>query len=462
MTNRAPRIAAVTVLLVAAAVLAVVLLSGSDPYRVTARIQSASQLVKGNEVTVAGQRIGQVEDIRVSDDSMAELVLAIEDSEYTPVRRGTRAVVRQLSLSGQANRYVDLQLGGAGGAAIANGGTIEAVDVAAAVELDEIFDIFDSDTRPQIKRTIQAFDEFNAGRTDEANAALQYLNPALASTTRLFGELTEDRTQLERFIVQTSRLTGDLAARDEDLAGLVRNLGTTMNALAIERDDLGEAVERLPQFMRRTNSTFVNLRATLDDLDPLVEDAKPVVRNDLRPLFDQLRPFARDAAPTLRDLSQTIEATGRDNDLIDLLETQPALDQIATREAQRNGKQRPGAFTEIQRASKGAVPQISFLRPYANDLVGWFDDFSTSGMYDALGSFSRAGLQLNGFTLDPSLGNLLPVPPELRRQLFGANLVTGRNNRCPGSMERRAPDGSNPFKPSPDYPCDETHVPVGR
>jgi len=461
MTNRAPRIAAVTVLVVAAAVLAVVLLSGSDPYRVTARIQSASQLVKGNEVTVAGQRIGQVEDIRVSDDSMAELVLVIEDAEYTPLRRGTRAVVRQLSLSGQANRYVDLQLGGGRGAAIADGGTIQAVDVAAAVELDEIFDIFDTDTRPDIKRTVQAFDEFNAGRTDEANAALQYLNPALSASTRLFGELTEDRTQLERFIVQTSRLTGDLAARDEDLAALVRNLGTTMNALALERDDLGESVERLPEFMRRANSTFVNLRATLDDLDPLVEDARPVVRDDLRPLFNQLRPFARDAAPTLRDLSRTIEATGRDNDLIDLLATQPALDEIATREARRNGKDRPGAFTEIQRASKGAVPQISFLRPYANDLVGWFDDFSTSGMYDALGSFSRAGLQLNAFTVDPALG-LLPVPPELRRQLLSAGVVTGRNNRCPGSMERRAPDGSNPFKPSPDYPCDETQVPVGR
>lgn len=461
MTNRTPRIAAVAVLVVAAVVLVVALLSRSNPYRVTARVESASQLVKGNEVTVAGQRIGQVQDIRVSDDSMAELVLAIEDDEYTPLRRGTRAVVRQLSLSGQANRYVDLQLGGAAGAAIANGGTIQAVDVAAAVELDEIFDIFDSRTRPQIKRTIQAFGEFSGGRTDEANAALQYLNPAVASTTRLFGELTEDRTQLERFIVQTSRLTGDLAARDEELGGLVRNLGTTMNALAVERGDLGDSVERLPEFLRRTNSTFVNLRAALDDLDPLVEEAKPVVRDDLRPLFDQLRPFARDAAPTLEDLSQTIEASGRDNDLVDLLRTQPAVDQVATQEAQRNGKKRPGAFTEIQRASKGAVPQISFLRPYANDLVGWFDDFSTSGMYDALGSFSRAGLQLNAFTLDPALG-LLPVPPELRRQQLGANVATGRNNRCPGSMERRAPDGSNPFKPSADYPCDETQVPIGR
>jgi phospholipid/cholesterol/gamma-HCH transport system substrate-binding protein len=455
------RIAAIAVLLVGAVVVAVTLFTGGEQYRVTARMASATQIVKGNLVQVAGQPVGEVEEIRVTDNSQAEVELKIDD-EYAPLRRGTRAIVRQLSLSGQANRYIDLQLGGAKGAEIPAGGTIPAQDVAEAVELDQLFDVFNSKTRPQIKRTIRLFGEFSAGKTDEANAALQYLSPALASSSRLFSELTEDRGQLERFIVQTSRLTNDLAARDEDLAGLVRNLGSTMDALAREKGDLGDTIERLPDFLRRSNSTFVNLRATLDDLDPLVADAKPVVKNDLRPLFAELRPFARDAAPTLRDLSRTIRASGRDNDLVDLLRTQPAVDRIANQTAERNGEQRAGAFPATRKAVEGATPQMSFLRPYAPDLVGWFDDFSTSGMYDALGGFSRAGLQFNGFTFDPSAGALLPVPPEARRQLFSEGVELGRTNRCPGSMERRAPDGSNPYKPSPDYPCDDKQVPIGR
>jgi len=461
VTALGARIAAVAVLVVAVATAVVLLVTGGSSYRVTARLESASQLVKGNEVTVAGKKVGQVEDIRVGDDNLAEVVLSIDD-DYAPLRQGTRGIVRQLSLSGQANRYIDLQLGGARGRPIPDGGTIPAKDVVAAVELDEVFDIFDGHTRPKIKKTVDLFSEFGAGRTDEANAALQYLNPALSSSTRLFAELTRDRTELERFIVQTARLTGDLAARDEDLAGLVQNLGATMDALATERDDLGESIGRLPDFLRRANSTFVNLRAALDDLDPLVADAKPVVRRDLRPLFAQLRPFARDAEPTLRDLSRTIRTAGSDNDLVDLLGTQPAVDRIANQSARRNGAERPGAFPETRRAVEGALPQISFLRPYAPDLVGWFDDFSTSGMYDALGGFSRAGLQINGFTLDPTLGNLLPVPPELRRRFLGAGVVTDRNNRCPGSAERPAPDGSNPFRPSDDYPCDPKQVPPGR
>jgi hypothetical protein len=93
--------------------------------------------------------------------------------------------------------------------------------------------------------------------------------------------------------------------------------------------------------------------------------------------------------------------------------------------------------------------------------VGWFDDFSTSGMYDALGGFSRAGVQLSGLTLNPGFG-AAPLTPEQRNQLLGEGVVTGRNNRCPGAVERPAADGSNPFRPSPDYPCDPTMVPPGR
>ena len=454
------RVIAVALLVVAVLAAGFVLLRGGEAYTVTARMESATQIVKGNLVQVAGEPVGEVKDIRVTDDSRAELVLEINE-DYAPLRRGTRAIVRQLSLSGQANRYIDLQLGGARGSDIPDGGTIPAKDIVSAVELDELFNVFDSKTRPGIKRTIKLFSEFSAGRTDEANAALQYLNPALSASTRLFSELTEDRTELERFIVQTGRLTSDLAARDDDLAGSIDNLGRTMEALSTEKDDLGEAIERLPQFLRRTNTTFVNLRATLSDLDPLVETAGPVVGQDLPALFSQLRPFARDAGPALRDLSTTIRASGPDNDLVDLLNRQPAVDRIANQTALRNGKQRPGAFPATQKALEGAAPQLGFVRNYAPDLIGWFDDFSTSGMYDALGSFSRAGLEFNAFTFDPAAG-VLPIPPELRREAFQQNVVTGRNNRCPGSQERPAPDGSNPFRPSPDFPCDPKQTPVGR
>ena len=94
------RTIAVAALIVAVAIVAVVLLQGgSDDYAVTARFDNASQLVKGNEVQVAGAAVGLVEDIRLTNDGGADVEMRITDPEYTPLRRGTQAVVRLTSLS---------------------------------------------------------------------------------------------------------------------------------------------------------------------------------------------------------------------------------------------------------------------------------------------------------------------------------------------------------------------------
>ncbi len=450
----------VLVLVAAVALVAFVLVRGRGGYEVDARFVNAGNLVNGNLVTVSGEKVGTVKDIRLSDDGQAIARLQIED-EYAPLREGTRAIVTKRSLSSIAGDVIELQLGEGDAPDIGEGGEILAINTESDVPLDAVFNTFDPVARVAVGKTFKLFRDFTKGNEDRSRAAFQYLNPALSSSSRLFQELDRNKPDLERFITATASLTTDLSARDDDLAGLVTNLGTTMRALATERESLGSSLDQLPTFLRRTNTTFVNLRASLDDLDPLVAASKPVVRDKLRPLFAQLRPFAAAAAPTVRDLSRTIRRPGADNDLVELLRRQPAVDQIANQKAVRNGKEREGAFPAMRRAAQGASPQLAFLRPYAPDLLGWFDDFSSTGAYDALGSYSRSGLALNQFTVTPALDAILPVPGGLRPLLESKSLATGRNNRCPGSNERRAADGSNPYKPTPDFKCDATQVPIG-
>ncbi len=458
--GKGPALGAVAAAVAIVVVVLVLVLSAGSPYTVKANFVTASQLVKGNAVKVSGHPIGSVGEISLTDDGRAQITLHIDAEGYHPLRRGTRATIRQTSLSGVANRYVDLQLGGADGADIPDGGTLPAQNTTAAVDLDQIFDTFDPEARRGVQKSVAFLRDFQAGNEEEANEALRYLNPALSSSARLFGELDRSTPDFERFIAETARLVTDVSARDGVLADLTRNLARTTSALTSNGEALGESVGLLPNVMRKANTTFVNLRSALDDLDPLVADAKPVVRTKLIPFLDELRPFARDARPALRELSQTVRRPGADNDLVELLRRQPALDKIANETARRNGAERPGAFPTTIKAFEGATKQIAFLRPYSPDLVGWFDDFSASGAYDALGNFSRAALQFNGFTAGP-LVNALPIPAELRSLILAAGTHPGRNNRCPGSIERRGPDGSNPYKPAPDFNCDETQVPIG-
>jgi phospholipid/cholesterol/gamma-HCH transport system substrate-binding protein len=449
------RAIALVALIAAIAVAATLLLGGAgNGYTVKAQFENASQLVKGNLVQVSGMPAGKVEDIRLTPDGQAELTLSI-DEEYAPLREGTLATVRMASLSGVANRYIDLRLPGADQQAIPDGGTIEQDSTTTAVDLDEIFNTLDEPTREDLQTLIKGLDAQHKGRGEQMNAGLLYLNPSLSSSSRLFRELNEDSKLLERFVVASSKLVTDLAERRDDVAGLVDNLATTTNAIGSEQEALGTSVEALPPFMRRANTTFLNLRAALDDLEPLVDDSKPVAKK-LRPFLAELRPLAQDARPTFRDLSGLLEQPGKGNDLVDLVNAQPALRDIAVNDVNENGKDRPGAFPASTEALEQATPQLAHFRPYTVDLLGWFDDFSHSGTYDALGAASRVGIHASAFAVAD--GQLMGIPPALRDEAFQAAATTDQRNRCPGGGEHKSEDGSRPWKPTADFNCDPSQT----
>jgi phospholipid/cholesterol/gamma-HCH transport system substrate-binding protein len=241
-----------------------------------------------------------------------------------------------------------------------------------------------------------------------------------------------------------------LAEKRTQLTDLITNANTTFRALGSQRVALMEAIARLPDFMRQANSTFVNLRAALDDVDPLVNASKPVAKK-LRPFLHVLRGLARDARPTVRDLARTVLAPGANNDLLDLEESFPPLATAALDTKKRSinfgtrtvsvGKVK-GAFPETSKALRDTAPTIAFGRPYTPELFGWFDDFSTTGPVDAEGGFSRVYTILNAFDLtNPAVPTFIPLAER------GAALTKiarfGQFRRCPGAGDIVAGDKSN-------------------
>ena len=419
------RFLAAALVLLAIVAVAALLFRADGGYTVTAEFINAGQLVKGNEVKAGGVTVGSVKSIDVTEDGHAEVKLGISDGDYEPLRRGTQVMIKQASLSGIANRYVDLKLGPANGEEIDDGGVIGPDQTATAVELDQIFNLFDKRTRTGLQDFFKGSATMLRGRGKELRNGIHYLNPALSTGARLFHELTRDDRLLKRFLVDSGTLVNTLAQRRSDLTGVVRNLDATFGALGSQQDALAESVERLPPFMRRANTTFVNLRSALDDVDPFVDAAKPAVRR-LGPFLDQARLFVRDGEPTIRDLSKTITRRGSRNDLIELIRSFPPLARAAVDRRRVNGAVRRGAFPETAEALNKAAPTIAFGRPYTPDFVGWMDDFSTTGGYDALGGFSRAWINFS----------------EL---LYGPGPKTRQFRRCPGANEQPARDGSNVF-----------------
>jgi phospholipid/cholesterol/gamma-HCH transport system substrate-binding protein len=428
---------------------AFLMFGGGSGYTVTATFQNAGQLVKGNYVEVAGRPIGKVQSIQLDAHAQAKVKLSV-GSGFDPLHEGTTAVIRATSLSGIANRYIELQPGPNSGPRIPDGGRIGSDNTQAPVDLDQLFNTLGPKTRKGLQDIVQGGATQYGGKSKQAAAALKYFNPALSTSAQVMRELVLDRAAFTRFVQDTSATVTAVDERRDQLASLVGNANATAKAIGDENVALARALGLLPGTLRRANTTFVNLRNTLDDLDTLVNESKPATK-DLAKLFGQLRPLVRDSRPTIHDLRVLIRKQGANNDLIELTGKMPKLAKIAK-----------DTFPHDITALTKSLPVISYVRPYTPDLTGWITKFGQgANPYDANGHYARIQPIFNQFQFNttPAGPVLDPLPPDLA----GRNGLNARNSvRCPGGATQPPPDGSAPWRDSNgQLQCDPTNTPPG-
>jgi phospholipid/cholesterol/gamma-HCH transport system substrate-binding protein len=422
---------AAAALVLAIVLIAVLLFRGGDTHQYDLLFQNAGQLVKGDDVQVGGRRIGSIREITLTDDNRARVRVEIQEP-YAPLREGTTAVIRLTSLSGIANRYISLTPAPSSAKELDDKSALPAGSTTDVVDLDQLFNALDPKARKDLQGVIQGFATQYDGRGKEAGQSAEYFNPFLSTSRRLVNQLTQDETALTQFIVNSSRAVTAVAEKRDDLASLVGNTNATAGAIGSENVALSQALGLLPTTLRRANTTFVNLRATLDDLDVLVAESKPATK-DLAPFLRELRPLVRSARPTIRDLRKLVTRPGTDNDLLDATRKLPRLQRVAS-----------PTFKNSEDALRRSQPVLEFIRPYVPEITGWFHDFGqVTANYDANGHFARIQPMFNAFSFtDNEAGGVLR-PQGLDQKFEG--LQTGVAKRCPGAASQRAADGSAPY-----------------
>ena len=258
--------------------------------------QNAAQLVKGNLVQVGGAPVGKVTNIDLTPDGQAEVTMTIDD-DYAPLRRGTRATSARPRCPASPTATSTCRMAPQSAPKIPDGGVIGQDATTTAVDLDQLFNTFDPATRKALQGVIQGSANQFKGQGKAVNAGSLYLNPSLAASSRLFRELNRDTPAaraLHRRLLAARHRRRRPPRRPRRPRRPPRHHDDARSATSSTA--LADAIRRLPAFMRRANTTFVNLRAALDDLDPLVDDSKPVAKK-LRPFLAELRPLARDARP---------------------------------------------------------------------------------------------------------------------------------------------------------------------
>jgi phospholipid/cholesterol/gamma-HCH transport system substrate-binding protein len=442
----AGRVAGIGALLAAVLLVALILFGAGDGHTYRLQFQTGGQLVKGNQVLVGGQPIGTVDDVTLTEDNQAEVKISVDE----PLHEGTTAVIRSTSLSGIANRYVSITQGPDNAPELPDNQLITQTDTTTPVDLDQLFNTFRPRARRSLQDVIQGFGTIYAGDNEAANKTYKYLAPGLSSTRRVLDELTRDQQVLTEFLVDSSRVVTGIAQRRDDLSSLTSNANSALGAIAQENVALDRSLRALPPAFRQANTTFVNLRATLDDLDPLFADLKVGTR-DLAPFLRHLRPVVTKSVPVFKDLRLTVRRKGKHNDLASTLKELPSVHKKASR-----------SFPAAINALNQTQDEIAFARPYAPDLVGWLTKFGeVTSFYDGNGHYARVeSANSDLFRCTPVGGNCVLQPIPVSQQF--ADLDFEISTRCPGGVTQPIA-GSNPFLDDGNLSgdCDPGDVPPG-
>jgi phospholipid/cholesterol/gamma-HCH transport system substrate-binding protein len=276
-------------------------------YRFTADFPEATTLAVESDVRIGGVNVGKVKELELPPDANATRATLEIEPEFAPISDDARAILRQKTLLGETfveltsgtepgKQSVPIALGAQGGATDADadaaeplpeGGHLADSQVTEAVQIDEIFNALDPETRAAFQRWQANAAVAIQDRGQDLNDSFGNLGPFITDASDLLEVLRRQRAALRGVVRDTGETFEALTERDRELAGVITGSNATFGALASEERALADTFRIFPTFQRET-------RATLERLDEFQADTRPLVQD--------LIPVARDVSPTLRSV----------------------------------------------------------------------------------------------------------------------------------------------------------------
>jgi virulence factor Mce-like protein len=258
-------------------------------YHVRAAFATGAQLVAGDDVTIDGVRVGRVDQVGPAAGG-ALVGLEIHD-RFAPLFRDARAMVKSKNLLGET--YVELNRGTAPSGRLPDGGQIDRDHTLTPVEIDQVLEVLDSDTRQQLVVLINGLGEAVQGRGQDLNAstgALRgvaqsletiahaaasqsgHLDTLLSALRKVLETLAAYHSQIRLLLTDWDRLMRTLASRESDLQGVIvqedRVVAVLDQALAGNNArGLHDAIAEAPRLLDRTDHYLVNSQVIFGDVN---------------------------------------------------------------------------------------------------------------------------------------------------------------------------------------------------
>ena len=277
---------------------------GHHPYTVTAYFVSAEGLTPENDVVINGARVGKVSSVGIAPDTGptqggAQVVLEIEASA-APLHRGIRATIRPKGLLG--NPFVELTAGPPSGAVIPSGGTLPLQDTASPVDLDQVMDLFDPQTRTRIQTLTREGGTALANRGSDLNLFLAALPGITQDTATVTDRIASQDQQLSALDVEFDRIAQMMAAEDRAFRADLANGASLLDWTAAHEAQLKA---ELVYADRALGQLAAGLKGHEGDLNQMLK-ALPAVLDELQKLSDHSATSLAILDPCMADIVQTL------------------------------------------------------------------------------------------------------------------------------------------------------------
>jgi len=264
-------------------------------FRLKAEFATAVDIQPKSPVRIAGVKVGQVSSIQ--RQGKTGLVNMEIETRGLPIHTDATLKIRpRLFLEG--NWFIELQPGTPTAKAVTSGYTIPITQTSDPVQLDQVLDALNTDTRANLQSFLINYGEAltrkpeapeNAEQDPEVRGlnAAQALNqtykhgPASLRGSAIINQAiggTEPH-DLSKLVASIGKVTSALNVHEQDLSELIPNFNTFFAALAAQSSSLTTLVAELPGSLASVERGLAGLDATFPPTRAFAHDILPGIKN---------------------------------------------------------------------------------------------------------------------------------------------------------------------------------------
>jgi len=438
---------------------------GGGGYELKAVFNDAQNIRANSPVRIAGVDVGKVESVEhltdESGDGLDGAVITMKlEEDALPIHEDATMQLRpRLFLEG--NLFVDLQPGSPDGAELDSGSVVPMEQTASSVQFDEVLTSLQAPVRENLQVFLSEFGEALCGKTSEQSdegcvpgSGSDGFRELLRTLPAAFGSTAQVNEAL-------------LGTEPGDLAGFIRNLGTTVEALDRNEEQLKDLVTNF----RVVTGSFAAEREALSEgiaeLPGALEVGRPALQK-LNDDFPAVRAFAREALPGVRAADRALDDANPFIRQLRALASKPELRGLV--------KDLRPTTPELAALARGTVPFFEQTRAlsscFNSTIIPWSEldvpaaNFPAEQVYKETG-YSIAGVAGESRTGDAN-GQALRVLggggtntlsfPQINVDGSGQQNVAGVIPfELIGAQPAKQTSAKTPFRP--DVPCETQEVP---